>query len=129
VDRGVSAEVVLQIGDGERLPFPSESFDFVVMAFVVSVTPNPHVLMAEVTRVLRPAGTLLIVNHFSGVRGITWIERAIAPFAARIGFRSNFPIKRLLTQSSLNVSEVKPLGAWGLFHLVKMTKVTARGQD
>ncbi len=45
-------------GDAERLPFADASFDVVVSQFGHMFAPQPHVAVAEMLRVLRPAGTL-----------------------------------------------------------------------
>ena len=44
----------LEVADGEALPFPDNSFDFVYAHGVVQYTANDHVMVAECRRVLRP---------------------------------------------------------------------------
>lgn len=122
VDRGVAAEVELRLGDGERLDFPDQRFDLVVMLFVISVTPSPVALLDEVARVLRPNGTVLIVNHFSGVKGFRWIEQLVAPMADRIGFRSQLPVDDILAHPLLEPIRVKRLWPVGFFSLVSLLR-------
>jgi ubiquinone/menaquinone biosynthesis C-methylase UbiE len=52
--QGLSARV--EVADGEHLPFPDASFDFVFAHGVVQYTGNDRALVAEVQRVLRPGG-------------------------------------------------------------------------
>jgi SAM-dependent methyltransferase len=47
----------------ERLPFRDASFDTVVSTLVLCTVPDPDAALAEVARVLRPAGTLLFLEH------------------------------------------------------------------
>jgi ubiquinone/menaquinone biosynthesis C-methylase UbiE len=49
---------------GEALPFPAESFDVVTLSLVLHQLPLDalHGTMAQVRRVLRPGGTLLLVD-------------------------------------------------------------------
>jgi SAM-dependent methyltransferase len=58
-DRGVDARV----GTVERLPFPDESFDCAVAAWVLFHVPNVDRGLAELARVLRPGGRLVAVTN------------------------------------------------------------------
>ena len=51
--------------DGKRLPFDDDSFDTVLSVQVLEHTDRPHDLFAEMARVLRPGGTLLLSAPFS----------------------------------------------------------------
>jgi phosphatidylethanolamine/phosphatidyl-N-methylethanolamine N-methyltransferase len=121
VGRGVEATVDLRLADGERLGFADGAFDLVVLPFVVSVTPDPQALLDEVARVLRPGGTVLVLNHFSGVSGLRWIERLLAPLADRIGFRSDFPLEQL-RHPRLEQRAVRALWPIGFFQMVRFEK-------
>jgi phosphatidylethanolamine/phosphatidyl-N-methylethanolamine N-methyltransferase len=121
VGRGVDATVELRLADGERLGFADDAFDLVVLPFVVSVTPDPQALLDEVARVLRPGGTVLVLNHFAGVSGLRWIERLFAPMADRIGFRSDLPLEQL-RHPRLARSKVRALWPIGFFQMVLLQK-------
>ena len=45
------------------LPFPDESFDTAVVTFVLCTVPDPATALAEIRRVLRPGGRLLLAEH------------------------------------------------------------------
>jgi phosphatidylethanolamine/phosphatidyl-N-methylethanolamine N-methyltransferase len=122
VDRGVTARVRLLLADGERLPFADESYGIVVLFFVMSVTPSPAAILEEVVRVLRPNGQVLMVNHFSGVKGLGWIERRFEPLAHRLGFRSRLPIDEVLGHPQLRHEQVRCLWPIGFFRLVRLRK-------
>lgn len=51
-------------GDLCQLPFPSEVFDGVVLTEVLEHCVNPPLALAEVSRVLRPGGLLLVTSPF-----------------------------------------------------------------
>ncbi|HYE41644.1 MAG TPA: class I SAM-dependent methyltransferase, partial [Ramlibacter sp.] len=76
--------------DAEALEFPDNSFDCVAVPYVLSVTPDPDRLVAELRRVCKPDGHILIVNHFSGSGFWMFFEWLSSRLAARIGFRSTF---------------------------------------
>lgn len=47
----------------ERLPFADASFDTVVATFVHCTIGDPRAALAEITRVLRPGGRYLFIEH------------------------------------------------------------------
>jgi SAM-dependent methyltransferase len=51
--------------DGSRIPFVDASFDTVLSIQVLEHTPRPDLLMAEMARVLKTDGTLLLSAPFS----------------------------------------------------------------
>ena len=52
-------------GDAEELPFPPGAFDLVCTARTLHHVPRPEVIVAEMTRVLRPGGTMLVVDQLA----------------------------------------------------------------
>jgi len=54
-------------GDAERLPFPDNHFDAVAISFGLRNVNEPKVALAEMYRVLKPGGRVLILE-FSAVR-------------------------------------------------------------
>ena len=83
-------DIRLSVMDAESLDFADDSFDCVTVPYVLSVTPNPERLVAEIRRVCRPGGHIVIVNHFTGSRFWRPMERVVHSLADRIGFRSDF---------------------------------------
>jgi ubiquinone/menaquinone biosynthesis C-methylase UbiE len=57
----VKAELIE--ASAEELPFGDASFDTVVGTLVMCTIPNPDRAVAEIARVLRPAGRLLLIEH------------------------------------------------------------------
>jgi phosphatidylethanolamine/phosphatidyl-N-methylethanolamine N-methyltransferase len=109
--------------DARHLDFPDASFDVVVAMHLISVVPDPEQVMAEMARVCKPGGHVLIVNHFAREEGwLAWAERKLAPFADLVGWHSNFPKDRVLGQNDLRLVEEKPLTGLGLFTFLRMEK-------
>jgi phosphatidylethanolamine/phosphatidyl-N-methylethanolamine N-methyltransferase len=115
-DRNIS----LQLMDGERLAFDDGSFDCVTLPYVLSVTPHPDKLVAEVRRVCRKGGVILVLNHFSGSPFWWTFERAVKPLADRVGFRSDFAFDQQITRHGWEVQEVKSVNLLGLSKLVSI---------
>ena len=55
--------------DAQQLPFPDASFDTVVGTYVLCTVPDPARALAEVARVLAPAGRLLFLEHVRAGEG------------------------------------------------------------
>ncbi len=49
--------------DARRLPFDDDTFDAVTCLEALEFTPNPRAVLAELVRVLRPGGVLLLTNR------------------------------------------------------------------
>lgn len=62
---GKLTNVKFQIGSGDSLPFESNCFDFVVCSHSLHHHPKPEKSLAEMTRLLKPGGTLILVDGFT----------------------------------------------------------------
>jgi phosphatidylethanolamine/phosphatidyl-N-methylethanolamine N-methyltransferase len=115
--------------DAERMAFADGSFDIAVAMFTASVVPDAKKLFAEMSRVVRPGGHLLFVNHFAAEGGPRWwIERAMAPLARRLGWHPDFALRDLLDLESNPVESIEPCPPAGIFTLVQMRNPDATPQ-
>jgi len=84
-ERGVEA----QVGDVQELPFPDESFDCAVAAWMLYHVPDVDRGIAELARVLRPGGRLVAAtnagDHWDGLRELLTDERGEMCFSAENG--------------------------------------------
>jgi ubiquinone/menaquinone biosynthesis C-methylase UbiE len=64
----------LREADALALPFPGASFDTVVCTFTLCAVPDDRQAVAEMSRVLRPGGLLLLADH---VAASAWPARLI----------------------------------------------------
>ncbi|MGF7161602.1 phosphatidylethanolamine/phosphatidyl-N-methylethanolamine N-methyltransferase [Rhodoligotrophos appendicifer] len=109
--------------DASNLEFESGTFDVVVAMYVMTVVPNPEKVMRELSRVCRPGGEVIIVNHFSqdhGIRGN--VERGMARFAEALGWRPEFPVDTILVCDDLRLVAERPLQPFGLFTMLRFAK-------
>ena len=91
-EEGLANVAALRRMDARALDFPDASFDHVACMHVISVVPEPERVMAEIARVVRPGGTVVIVNHFRRDKGaLALAERLAAPLADLLGWHSDFP--------------------------------------
>jgi phosphatidylethanolamine/phosphatidyl-N-methylethanolamine N-methyltransferase len=109
--------------DASDLKFPDAAFDTVVAMYVMTVVPDPEKVMRELSRVCRPGGEVIIVNHFSAEEGMRgWVERRMAPFADMLGWRPVFDVERVLVCPDLSLMEKRGLRPWGLFTMMRFRK-------
>ncbi|HXK15486.1 MAG TPA: class I SAM-dependent methyltransferase [Gaiellaceae bacterium] len=86
-DAPPNVEVV--VGDGEHLTFDRASFDLAATLRVLHHTPRPELLIAELARVTRPGGTILVVDQLAPADplvalDLTRFEQARDPSTTRV---------------------------------------------
>jgi ubiquinone/menaquinone biosynthesis C-methylase UbiE len=72
----------------ESLPFEEHSFDTVISTLVFCTIPDPQAAAAEVSRVLKPDGRLLLLEHVRGEHGERlerWQDRLERPWGLFAG--------------------------------------------
>jgi phosphatidylethanolamine/phosphatidyl-N-methylethanolamine N-methyltransferase len=107
--------------DAEATTFDDASFDIAVGMFVASVVPNPRRLLAEMRRLVRPGGDILLVNHFAAAKGPRWwLERAMAPASRALGWHPDFAMDGIFSAEDLARIEVESVRPFGIFTLVRL---------
>ncbi len=107
--------------DAEATPFEDASFDIAVAMFVASVVPNPKRLLAELRRLVRPGGNILLVNHFAAAKGPRWwLERAMAPASRALGWHPDFAMDGIFSTDDLARIETEAVPPFGIFTLVRL---------
>jgi phosphatidylethanolamine/phosphatidyl-N-methylethanolamine N-methyltransferase len=116
------SHVELQRMDATRMQFPDASFDAVFAAYVITAVPQPKQVLAEMVRVCRPGGRIVLLNHFSnGNPFISKVERTLSPLCSRIGFRSDLSLEELFDGTDLVVTrkeKVPPLNYWRIIECI-----------
>jgi ubiquinone/menaquinone biosynthesis C-methylase UbiE len=112
------ANVELIEADATRLPFPNGSFDLVTTARTLHHVARPEVVVAEADRVLRPGGTMLVVDQLAPGDPLAAIElnrfeRARDPSTTRVladvDLRGLFDSNNLVLRRSEVVRERRDL--------------------
>ena len=107
--------------DAEATSFADNAFDIAVGMFVASVVPNPRRLLAEMRRLVRPGGDILLVNHFAADKGPRWwLERAMAPASRRLGWHPDFAMDAIFSPEDLSRIETESVPPFGIFTLVRL---------
>jgi phosphatidylethanolamine/phosphatidyl-N-methylethanolamine N-methyltransferase len=109
--------------DAARMTFPDNSFDIVYAPYLVSVVPDPVQVAREMSRVCRPGGKIIILNHFRSANAIlSRMERAISPFTVHIGFKADLDLPGFLAQAELEPISVEKVNVPKIWSLVTCLK-------
>lgn len=93
--------------DAENMTFNDDSFDHAVAAFVVTVVPNPEKMVAEMKRVTKKNGNIVILNHFCSRNPFFWkVEKVFSPLCEKWGWRSDISLDLLSNHCNLHIDEV-----------------------
>lgn len=123
-EQGLSHVKALRQMDARALEFPAASFDTVCAMHILSVVPEPERVMAEMARVCRPGGHVLVVNHFAadGAGLMARIERAAAPLSDLLGWHSDFERARVLGEAGLELVEEDGLPPFGMMTYLRLRR-------
>lgn len=122
-ERRLGHVVSLQRMDARTLDFPDGSFDTVVAMHVISVVPEPERVIAEMARVCRPGGQVLIVNHFLHSDGpLGALGQRLAPLADQLGWHSDFRMDPVLACPDLELVEHTASPPFGMFTRLRLRR-------
>jgi SAM-dependent methyltransferase len=105
----------------EELPFADASFDTIISTLVLCTVTDPHRALSEVTRLLRPGGRLLFLEHIHAEPG--W-RRRLQGLSARAwsafadGCQCNRPTMETL-EASMHIASVNHATWRGMPSIVK----------
>ena len=110
-------------GDAQRLPFATGSFDVAVLHLILAVVPDPARCFAEIGRVLRPGGEVLVFDKFLRHGEAAPLRRLANPFVSRFATRLDVVFEPLLDAApGLRVEHDQPALAGGWFRMIRLRK-------
>ncbi|MDR8414806.1 class I SAM-dependent methyltransferase [Nonomuraea sp. 3-1Str] len=106
---GAAVPVRVLAARGERLPFADASFDAVVATLVLCSVDDPGRTLAEVRRVLKPAGRFVFFEHVRGTGARGRIQDLLTPLWRRLGAGCHLNRRSLATieHAGLAVHDVR----------------------
>jgi len=117
------ADVDLRLMDARELTYPDATFDHVLAPYVISVVPEPRKVMAEIRRVCKPGGTIVVVNHFHSRNPLVRaIEGLLTPASRWIGFRLDLPLEDVTSTPGLETVSVQRVNLFKLWHLLELRR-------
>jgi phosphatidylethanolamine/phosphatidyl-N-methylethanolamine N-methyltransferase len=128
VEHGLDNVECIAVMDAQKLGFADEIFGAVVAQYVITTVPDPEAVLDEFVRVLRPGGEMILVNHIGAESGPRWLfERGFAPIARRLGWRPEFPWKRIADWAArhggVRLVERLPMPPLGHFSLIRFQRL------
>jgi ubiquinone/menaquinone biosynthesis C-methylase UbiE len=129
------ANVRFQRGNGERVGFPDETFDFVYSFGVIHHTPSIANAVAEIHRVLKPGGrAMVMIYHRRSL--VDWVHRLLRlPYESPRNLKDHCPIVHRYTRrqakelfvafAEVHIRTAYPF-TYGMRHLTFFWPITAK---
>jgi ubiquinone/menaquinone biosynthesis C-methylase UbiE len=117
-------DVMLQLGDVQNLHFADNTFDDVVATFVFCSVPDPILGLDEITRVLKPNGRLLLLEHVRSTNPLLGaLMDLLDPVTVRVmGPHINRQTGQNVQQSHLRLERSENVGLGDIFKLIVASK-------
>jgi ubiquinone/menaquinone biosynthesis C-methylase UbiE len=110
-------------GDAQRLPFADASFDGAVLHLILAVVPEPARCFAEIARVVRPGGQVLVFDKFLRRGQPALLRRLLNPLVRRVATRLDVVFEDLLAAAPELVPEHdQPALAGGWFRMIRLRR-------
>lgn len=115
---GVAEAVELALGDARQLPYPDASCDGVFLSFTLELFDDGDIskVLAEIRRVLRPEGRLVVVSLAKGDRpalGSLIYEKLHEWFPSYIDCHP-IELDRLLSAAGFEIARSERFALWGI---------------
>ncbi|TQF05676.1 class I SAM-dependent methyltransferase [Kitasatospora acidiphila] len=127
---GLGIDADLRDGDAEELPFADGTFDTVVCVLALCSIPRPARAVGEMARVLKPGGTLLLLDHV----GSSWpILHAVQRLTERGTIRAageHFTRRQrpLVEAAGLRITEAQRLKAGTVERIAAVKPAPGKGR-
>lgn len=121
----LAANITLQRMDAELLAFEDESFDTVTSSLSLCTFTNPLVALREMSRVCKPHGRILLLEHGRSDRPWIghWQDRRVHAHLTRGRCRTNREPLDLMVQAGLKMVHAQTR-LFGMIHVVEAMPAT-----
>lgn len=111
----------LRLGDVQCLCFPDASFDVAIATFLFCSVPDPVLGLREMGRVVRPGGSILLLEHMLSPNPyLAAMMNAMNPLAVRMmGANINRRTLRNILAAGLHIEQVENLDSTHIFRMVR----------
>lgn len=110
-------------GDVRTLPFAAASFDGAILHLILAVVPEPERCLAEIVRIVRPGGTVVVFDKFLQHGQPALLRRLANPLVRRVATRLDVVFEEVLaTTPQLYCEDDRPALAGGWFRLIRLRR-------
>jgi phosphatidylethanolamine/phosphatidyl-N-methylethanolamine N-methyltransferase len=110
-------------GNSMSLPFADEYFDHVVLHLILAIVPDATTCLQETARVLKPGGSVLILDKFLKPGETAWIRRTLNLLSRHIVTRLDVVFEEALAGvPQLKLKADVPVLAGGWFRSIRLVK-------
>jgi len=111
-------------GDAQRLPFADAVFDSAVLHLILAVVPEPAHCFAEIARVVKPGGQVIVFDKFLRRGQPALLRRLVNPLVRRVATRLDVVFEDLLPVApGLALEDDQPALVGGWFRLIRLRKL------
>lgn len=110
-------------GNSMSLPFADGYFDHVVLHLILAIVPDANACLRETARVLKPGGSVLILDKFLKPGETAWIRRTLNLLSQHIVTRLDVVFEEVLAGvPELKVEADVSVLAGGWFRRIRLVK-------
>jgi phosphatidylethanolamine/phosphatidyl-N-methylethanolamine N-methyltransferase len=110
-------------GDSIGLPFKDQAFDYVVLHLILAIVPDAVRCLRESARVLKPGGSILVLDKFLKRGESAVLRRALNPLSSRLITRLDVVFEDVLGQTpELQLVSDEPVRFGGWIRQIRLAK-------
>ena len=122
-----SQHIYLHRANVMQMPYADNTFDGVVLHLILAVVAQPHKVLSEAARVVKPGGRILILDKFLKPGQRAPMRRLLNVFIRHVATRTDVVFEELLPSApELQVLHDEPSIAGGWFRRIQLQKTTGR---
>lgn len=109
--------------DGQKLELADNSFDVVILHLILAVIPDPIACLQEAERVLKPQGSVVVLDKFLGEEQQPTLARRFIGQLTHLLFSAiNRKISTIIQATHLQLIHNKPAALRGTFRYILLKK-------
>ena len=106
-----------------RLPFKDQAFDYVVLHLILAIVADAVRCLRESARVLKPGGSILVLDKFLKRGESAVLRRALNPLSSRLVTRLDVVFEDVLGQTpGLQLVSDEPVRFGGWIRQIRLAK-------